>query len=52
MKEAGIECAYVSAGMDWMEQRSTFDRVRGCGSQDTVVLFVTPEKVGAQRREA
>lgn len=47
LQEAGIDCVYFSSGMDWTEQRSSFDRVRGCGSQDTIVLFVTPEKVGA-----
>jgi hypothetical protein len=45
LQEADIGCAYVSSGMDWMEQRNSFDRVRSCGSQETIVLFVTPEKV-------
>jgi hypothetical protein len=45
LQEADIGCAYVSSGMDWMEQRNSFDRVRTCGCQETIVLFVTPEKV-------
>ena len=47
LQEADIGCVYVSSGMDWTEQRSSFDRVRTCSSQDTIVLFVTPEKVGS-----
>jgi hypothetical protein len=50
LQEADIGCVYVSSGMDWTEQRSSFDRVRTCGSQDTIVLFVTPEKVTSIRR--
>ncbi len=44
LQEAGIDCAYVSSGLDWMEQRSVFDRVRA-NDNGTIVLFVTPEKV-------